>query len=100
VSSAVAAGLTVDCRNKCHRCGVIDDNPKLCATQIYTARDGKKKEADWTMPDMKELTPVHPDAVVNIRFRYGKMGEIKFLSHLELQNLPLGCRFPPAPNLR
>ena len=84
---AVAAGLTVDCRNKCHRCGVIDDNPKLCATQIYTARAGKVKEAEWTMPDMKELTPVHPDAVVNIRFRYGKTGEIKFLSHLELQNV-------------
>ncbi len=83
---AVAAGLTADCRTKCHRCGVIDDHAKLCATQIYTARAGLKAEADWKMPPMEELTPPNPDAVQRIRFRFGKTGEIRFLSHLELAN--------------
>jgi radical SAM family uncharacterized protein/radical SAM-linked protein len=83
---AVAAGLTTDCRTACHRCGVIDDYAKLCANQIYTARAGKKIEADWKMPPMEELIPANPDAVQRIRFRFTKTGEIKFLSHLELQN--------------
>jgi radical SAM family uncharacterized protein/radical SAM-linked protein len=83
---AVAAGLTTDCRTACHRCGVIDDHKDLCVNQIYTARAGKKVEAEWTMPPMEELIPVHPDAVQRIRFRFTKTGEIRFLSHLELQN--------------
>ena len=83
---AVAAGLTTDCRTACHRCGVIDDHAKLCANQIYTARAGKKTEAEWKMPPMEELIPANPDAVQRIRFRFTKTGEIKFLSHLELQN--------------
>jgi len=83
---AVAAGLTTDCRTACHRCGVIDEHKQLCVNQIYTARAGKKEEAGWTMPPMAELTPPNPDSVMRLRFRFTKTGEIRFLSHLELQS--------------
>ncbi len=83
---AVAAGLTTDCRTACHRCGVIDDYKQLCVNQIYTARAGKKTEASWTMPPMSELRTANPDAVMRLRFRFTKAGEIRFLSHLELQS--------------
>lgn len=71
-----------DCRQKkCHKCGVIDVERELCASMLRGAIDGRKAEAKW------ERKPVEAKAelpvVQRVRFRVGRVGDVRFLGHLE-----------------
>ena len=98
-----------DCRHsQCHRCGVIDVKRDLCAHMLRNAIDGAKEEGHWTPKKAKkELDPLRaeattaplglrmtskplkdreadPEPVQRIRFRISRVGDVRFLSHLEL----------------
>ena len=98
-----------DCRHsQCHRCGVIDVERDLCAHMLRNAIDGAKEEGHWTPKKVKkEVDPLRaeattaplglrmtskplkereadPDPVQRIRFRISRVGDVRFLSHLEL----------------
>jgi radical SAM-linked protein len=74
-----------DCRaGKCHLCGVIYRERELCKTMLKRQKQGRVEEQDWKptpLPKMEE-----PPAVQRLRFRIGRNGEARFLSHLELVN--------------
>jgi radical SAM family uncharacterized protein/radical SAM-linked protein len=77
-----------DCRaGKCHLCGVIDQERDLCVTMLKRQKAGRKAEEHF------ELRPVdienkedQPEPVQRLRFRIGRQGELRWLSHLELMN--------------
>ncbi len=77
-----------DCRaGKCHLCGVIDQERELCKTMLKRQKQGRKDEENF------EHTPVvfreaveAPPSVQRIRFRIGRVGEARWLSHLETMN--------------
>lgn len=74
-----------DCRaGKCHLCGVIYRERELCKHMLKRQKQGRIEEQDW------KPTPVakyeEPEAVQRLRFRIGRNGEARFLSHLELVN--------------
>ena len=71
-----------DCRHKrCHKCGVIDEERELCASMLRDNIEGRKKEKAWVR---KEQEPTEPKvAVQRLRFRIGRTGNARFLSHLE-----------------
>lgn len=72
-----------DCRHsKCHKCGVIDRERPLCASMLRKSIQGKKAEKDWTRERRKPY--VEPEPAQRLRFRIGREGEARFLSHLEL----------------
>lgn len=98
-----------DCRHsQCHRCGVIDVERKLCAHMLRNAIDGAKEEGNWTPKSKKkEIDPLNaaattaplgmrmtskplkervpdPDPIQRLRFRITRIGDVRFLSHLEL----------------
>ena len=93
-----------DCRqNKCHQCGVIDIERELCATMLRDSIAGAKSEDRWAgrgnpLPLPEEvpvletvkLTPAgRPEekpAVQRLRFRITRLGDARFLSHLEIMN--------------
>jgi len=96
-----------DCRHsQCHRCGVIDVERELCAHMLRNAIDGAKEEGTWqprrkgqdeeratTAPlgarMVNEERPervAEPDPVQRLRFRIGRAGDVRFLSHLESMN--------------
>ncbi len=71
-----------DCRHKkCHKCGVIDVERALCASMLRDNIAGAKAEKAW----VRKETPaqVEPDAVQRLRFRIGRAGDARLLSHLE-----------------
>lgn len=74
-----------DCRaGKCHLCGVIYRERELCQTMLKRQKAGRKAEenfVDTPLPVVEE-----PDAVQRLRFRIGRRGEVRWLSHLELNN--------------
>lgn len=77
-----------DCRNpasKCHQCGVIKDEMKACTTMLKKSRKGAKAE------DGVELAPPpkweEPPAIGRVRFRFTRMGRLRFLSHKEMINV-------------
>ncbi len=71
-----------DCRHsKCHKCGVIDVKRPLCASMLRDAIAGKKAERDWTRPPVLEVPG--KEQVQRLRLRVGRVGEPRFLSHLE-----------------
>ncbi|MCB9791815.1 MAG: TIGR03960 family B12-binding radical SAM protein [Alphaproteobacteria bacterium] len=74
-----------DCRHsKCHRCGVIDRERPLCAHMLRNSIDGRKEEREWERPERPEY--VEPEPVQRLRFRVGRHGPARFLSHLEWMN--------------
>ena len=74
-----------DCRaGKCHMCGVIFRERELCQHMLKNQRRGRIEEKEWK-PKPK-ATYEEPPAVQRIRFRIGRSGEVRFLSHLELMN--------------
>ncbi len=102
-----------DCRaNKCHQCGVIGRVPKLCGEMLKRQRRGRREEkALWEnaveappqpariaskeggetthpgrlpAPPPEEAAPREP--LQRIRFRIGRGGEARLLSHLEMQS--------------
>lgn len=79
-----------DCRaGKCHRCGVIDHERDLCKTMLKRQAAGRKAENDPEI-DTPSPTPRAPretrDPLQRIRFRIGRTGAARLLSHLEMQS--------------
>ena len=75
-----------DCRaGKCHLCGVIYRERDLCKHMLKRQKAGRLAEADWKPTPLPEQ--VEPPAVQRLRFRIGRSGEARFLSHLELVNV-------------
>lgn len=75
-----------DCRHsKCHKCGVIDVDRPLCASMLRNSIAGKKEEKTWARKPAA-APYVEPDSVQRLRFRVGRVGDARFLSHLELMN--------------
>ena len=71
-----------DCRHKkCHKCGVIDVERALCASMLRDNIEGAKKEKTWVRKDIP--APVEPPAMMRLRFRIGRTGDARLLSHLE-----------------
>ena len=76
----------LDCRaGKCHMCGVISRERELCQHMLKNQRRGRIEERDWK-PKPKTAYE-EPPAVQRLRFRIGRSGEVRFLSHLELMNM-------------
>jgi radical SAM-linked protein len=75
-----------DCRHsKCHKCGVIDVHRPLCASMLRNSIAGRKEERTWARKPAA-APHVEPDAVQRLRFRVGRVGDARFLAHLELMN--------------
>ena len=99
-----------DCRHsQCHRCGVIDVERDLCAHMLREAIAGAKEEGSYTPRRTNGLASteqpattaplgariqsapppprvVEPPPVQRLRFRVGRLGAMRFLSHLETAN--------------
>lgn len=75
----------LDCRaGKCHLCGVIYRERELCKHMLKNQKQGRKEEENWE-PAPRE--PVEePPAVQRLRFRIGRLGDVRYLSHLETMN--------------
>ena len=74
-----------DCRHsKCHKCGVIDVLRPLCAHMLRDNIAGAKEEKNWTRTPVPEVPPA--TAVQKLRFHIGRVGDTRFLSHLEMQS--------------
>ncbi len=75
-----------DCRQKkCHKCGVIDVERELCAHMLRGAIEGRKAERAFVRPDVTVAKV--PEVVQRVRFRIGRIGDARFLGHLEWQNV-------------
>lgn len=75
-----------DCRQKkCHKCGVIDVERELCAHMLRGAIEGRKAEAAFVRPEV--TVEKAPEIVQRVRFRLGRIGDARFLGHLEWQNV-------------
>ena len=74
-----------DCRaGKCHLCGVIYRERELCKHMLKNQKQGHKEEEEtWDGPPAK-ITE-QPDPIQRVLFRIGRVGEVRFLSHLELK---------------
>jgi radical SAM family uncharacterized protein/radical SAM-linked protein len=72
-----------DCRaGKCHLCGVIYRERDLCRHMLKNQKQGLVEEAEtWTGPPQFE--DVEPEPAQRLRFRIGRNGDVRFLSHLE-----------------
>ncbi|MBI2435652.1 MAG: DUF2344 domain-containing protein, partial [Candidatus Hydrogenedentes bacterium] len=76
-----------DCRaGKCHLCGVIYRERELCKSMIKNQKQGHQEEAA-TWEGVPEKVVERPDPVQRIRFRTGRIGEARFLSHLEVKDV-------------
>lgn len=74
-----------DCRHsKCHKCGVIDVERELCASMLRRSIEGRKIEKTWERPTLTARP--EPPPVQRLRFRVGRVGDARFLSHLELMH--------------
>ena len=83
---AEALQHAADCRQKkCHKCGVIDVERDLCAHMLRSSIEGRKIERDWVRPEI--TVQKEPESVQRIRFRIGRVGDARFLGHLEFQNV-------------
>lgn len=84
---AMALKYAQDCRaGKCHLCGVIYRERELCQSMLKNQKRGRQEEAETWEGVVKE-TRERPDAVQRLRFRIGRSGEARFLSHLELAQM-------------
>ena len=78
---AMAAEQTADCRSgPCERCGVNDHSPELCR-QMRSQHEAPESEDGALGPPP---SADEPPAVQRLRFRIGRCGEVRFLSHLEM----------------
>ncbi len=72
-----------DCRQgKCHLCGVIRRERDLCVHMLKNQKAGRAEEENWKPQPRPER--VEPEPAQRLRFRIGRTGEARFLSHLEL----------------
>jgi len=76
-----------DCRaGKCHLCGVIYRERDLCKHMLKNQKQGRAEEEE-TWEGVPEKTREEIPAVQRIRFRIGRMGPARLLSHLEHKNV-------------
>jgi len=75
-----------DCRaGKCHLCGVIYRERDLCKHMLKNQKEGYlEEEESWEGVPDKNVA--EPDPVQRLRFRIGRQGPARLLSHLELMN--------------
>ncbi|MBX7257177.1 MAG: TIGR03960 family B12-binding radical SAM protein [Candidatus Hydrogenedentes bacterium] len=74
-----------DCRaGKCHLCGVIYRERDLCKHMLKRQKQGRIDEQSWTRTELPEFK--EPEPAQRLRLRIGRVGETRFLSHLELVN--------------
>ncbi|MCC6796228.1 MAG: TIGR03960 family B12-binding radical SAM protein [Candidatus Hydrogenedentes bacterium] len=74
-----------DCRaGKCHLCGVIYRERELCKHMLKRQKQGRLEEQNWQPTPIEKY--VEPEPVQRLRFRIGRTGEVRFLSHLEVMN--------------
>ncbi len=74
-----------DCRaGKCHLCGVIYRERELCKHMLKRQKQGRIDEQNWQPTPIEKY--VEPEPVQRLRFRIGRTGEVRFLSHLEVMN--------------
>ena len=75
-----------DCRaGKCHLCGVIYRERELCKSMLKNQKIGHQEEED-SWDGIPTEPPVQPAGVQRIRFRTGRIGEARFLAHLEVKD--------------
>jgi radical SAM family uncharacterized protein/radical SAM-linked protein len=76
-----------DCRaGKCHLCGVIYRERELCKTMLKNQKQGAiEEEATWEGVPEKVKEEIPP--AQRIRFRIGRTGPARLLSHLEHKNV-------------
>jgi radical SAM-linked protein len=75
-----------DCRaGKCHMCGVIFKEQELCSHMLRNQRKGRIEEKEWE--PAPRPTYVEPESIQRIRLKIGWHGEVRFLGHLERQNV-------------
>lgn len=94
---ATAVDETAPCtENTCHACGICTelDTTHLLAAPKSETRNPFVKGVASTKDDqhpslffMKPPPPVKDEAVTKIRFQFSKVGELRFISHLDLQHL-------------
>ncbi|MBT3222311.1 MAG: DUF2344 domain-containing protein, partial [Proteobacteria bacterium] len=79
---AIQGELEPDCRqSKCHQCGVVEVEPKLCAAMLKNVKEGRELEEAF---EHQKRSPVPaPPVVQRLWFRIGKTKTARFLSHLE-----------------
>jgi radical SAM-linked protein len=72
-----------DCRaGKCHLCGVIYRERELCKHMLKNQKQGHKEEEEhWEPP--AQVAFEEPEAKQRLRFRIGRLGDVRFLGHLE-----------------
>ncbi|MGC8833165.1 MAG: TIGR03960 family B12-binding radical SAM protein, partial [Armatimonadota bacterium] len=76
-----------DCRyQKCHQCGVMDHVKPLCISMLSTSRQGRKLDAERS-PAFQVRRPRAGEPAQRIRFRYERVGDLRFLSHRETMNV-------------
>ena len=81
---ALAGEYGEDCRyGPCNNCGVNEQQRELCAAMRRASAEGRVAEEG---PEPAKVLPEReePPAVQRLRFRIGRFGEARFLSHLEL----------------
>jgi radical SAM family uncharacterized protein/radical SAM-linked protein len=75
-----------DCRSgECNVCGVMGREPDLCHRMRETWRQGHAEDAVPGEQAPRRESPPPREALQRIRFRIGRVGEARFLSHLEMQ---------------
>jgi len=87
-----------DCRKgRCNRCGVVEIMPRACGTMIIRSRKGRRQQEEnrpdvpgaepervTVAPRVSEPIKAEPAApVARLRFRTGRVGMVRLLSHLE-----------------
>ena len=74
-----------DCRQgKCNLCGVNRQEPELCGEMLRRSAAGRaEKAAAEAVIDRIPLETPHAEPVQRVRFRIGRTGAVRFLSHLE-----------------
>ncbi len=78
---ALGGGRAGDCRvSGCNRCGIIEREPGLCATMLARAEQARKQKPE---PSGARDAREEPPPAQRLRFRVGRNGEARFLSHLE-----------------
>lgn len=84
---ALSGGITPDCRNICHNCGL-----ECKSNALYVMRNGSKENTHHPSPPQADITHLRLTRTsqfkpVKIRVEFSKTGRLRYLSHLELMTL-------------
>jgi len=98
---STAAAETAPCtENTCHACGVCSEldtthllaapKPEVVKKNPFVKELAANKEDDDSHPSLFFMNPAEPppnQTLTRIRFQLSKVGELRFISHLDLQHL-------------